>query len=76
MLQEDINIVERFFVDWQLRVNVDKCDVVHLGFNNVKFNYEVCDTRLSPKPSCRDLGIVISDDNKMSKHCVGIVRNA
>ena len=59
-----------------MKINVEKCEVVHLGYNNLRYDYSLGGATLSAKSECKDLGIVISDDTKMRKHCTVIIRNA
>ena len=33
---------ESFYSDWQLQISADKCDVIHLGYNNVRIHYQIC----------------------------------
>jgi len=48
--------------EWQMLFNVEKCNVMHLGFNNPKVNYVMDATQLQVVSEKRDLGIIVSDD--------------
>ena len=37
--QEDINKLEDLSKKWQMKFNVDKCAVMHIGYNNINGNY-------------------------------------
>lgn len=76
ILQDDLQKLDVFFGEWQLKVNTNKCEVIHLGFNNNESDYFLNDTSLPVNIECRDLGITISSDNRVRKHCSNIVRNA
>ena len=48
--------------------NVDKCKVMHFGINNIKVNYELNGKTLEEVTGERDLGVVVQNDLKCSKH--------
>jgi len=50
--------------EWQMLFNVEKCKVMHLGYNNPKVNYVVDATQLQVVSEERDFGIIVSDDLK------------
>ena len=51
--------------------DVDKCKVMHLGYNNPKVNYIVEAAQLQDVDEVTDLGIiVVSDDLKCRKNSV------
>ena len=48
----------------------------YLGYNNQRYEYTLDRTNVVPSASCRDLGIMISDDLKFSTHCKKVSKNA
>ena len=54
----------------------NKCETIHLGFNNMMRNYEINNVIVPTTRRCRDLGIKVSDDAKFSQHCTETVRVA
>ena len=38
-IQNDLNLLMKWSEDWQLKFNVDKCNVLHIGKNNPKNDY-------------------------------------
>ena len=55
--------------EWFMLFYVDKCKVMHFGYNNPRASYYIDNTML---PSCimeRDLGILIQDNLKVSEQC-------
>jgi len=40
-LQEDLNVLFKWSINWQMPFNTDKCKVMHLGQNNKKIEYEM-----------------------------------
>ena len=49
--------------------NIDKCKVLHVGFNNIKEKYVLDGCDLSAVSDEKDLGVIVSSDLKMSKQC-------
>ena len=53
--------------------NVDKCKIMHLGYGNAKYEYELNNTTLSKSTGEKDLGVLIDNDLKFfpphKKHC-------
>ncbi|CAF0763003.1 unnamed protein product [Brachionus calyciflorus] len=63
-LSDDLNKINRWINDWLIKLNEEKCKVLHFGRENPEFNY--C---LNGKPpvkteSERDLSIIFSKDLK------------
>ena len=50
---------------------VNKCGVIHIGKRNIGFQYQMNDGWVKPIVGKRDLGVLISKDLKLSKHCLG-----
>ena len=76
LLQDDLTKWENLFSQWQLKITIEFREVVHLGYNNPKYDYSLGGASLSDKSECEDSGIVVSYDTKIRKHCTVIVRNA
>ena len=75
-LQSDLESVAEFFTEWQLTLNIDKCETIHLGSNNMHRVYELNNRHIPTQNNCRDLGIKITDNAKFSGHCDQVVRTA
>jgi hypothetical protein len=81
-LQQDINAVVRWTDTWLMRLNYDKCKVMHFGKDNPKRSYVMEDSAtLSPHTlaqtdSERDLGITITSDAKWHEHANKIASKA
>ena len=75
-MQQDIDHIATYFEDWQLKVNIDKCAVLYMGYNNRRSQYHINDNVVPRETSCRDLGIKISNDMKFALHISEIVRSA
>jgi hypothetical protein len=68
-LQGDIDALVEWAQKWMMRFNIDKCKIVHVGRNNVQAKYSIKGTYLKKVTEEKDLGVIISEDLKPSKHC-------
>ena len=75
-LQEDLVNVAAWSNDWQMLVNVEKCKVMHMGYNNTCSEYLLNGTKLESVSEEKDLGVFISDDLKWDKQCGQAVAKA
>ena len=75
-MQEDLNRLFNWSQDWQMSFNVDKCKVMHLGRNNLRSKYCMNNTTLDDTNEEKDLGVLISNDLKWSKHCLNAYTKA
>ena len=61
---------------WQLRFNIDKCKIIHMGKNNPKFQYIMNNTPIQSVESERDLGVIIDHTAKPSLQCAKAAQKA
>jgi len=54
-------------VEWQILFNIDKCKVIHLGFNNSCVDYIMNGNSLKSLTEEKDLGVIVSEDFKWEK---------
>jgi len=52
-----------------MQFNIDKCKVMHIGKHNLEFKYSMANTELETVREEKDLGVLISEDLKLSAHC-------
>jgi len=80
ILQSDLDQLGRWTQQWQLKFNVDKCKVMHLGKRNEKFQYHMASTKdtevLEETTEEKDLGIWIDNTLKPSIHVTHAVNKA
>ena len=65
-LQADINSFVDWSIKWQLRFNVSKCNLLHLGPLHSYGEYNINEVVVSPSNLVKDLGVLI--DNKFKFH--------
>ena len=63
-LQKDINNLVEWGNKWQISFNVEKCDVMHIGHNNMQSNYNMSNQQLPTTDQQRVQGIIITKDLK------------
>jgi ribonucleases P/MRP protein subunit RPP40 len=56
--------------------DVEKCKVMHIGYNNSWASYMMNGTVLQDLKEEQDLGVVIRDNSKCAKQCVKVVTKA
>ena len=52
--------IERLFIwsqEWQMSFNLDKCKIMHIGYNNSKQGYEMGGSKLVKVSEEKDLGV-------------------
>ena len=75
-LQADLNKLTSWAETWQMKFNIEKCKVLHIGSNNVQARYVMNNMPLSSTEKEKDLGVVVSNDLKPSTHCTEAVKTA
>ena len=76
MLQRDLNNVREWALKWKMEFNVDKCKIMHLRKSNPEHTYTMDGTNLAVTKEERDLGVLVDDGLRFSKHIVEIVYKA
>ena len=61
-LQEDINMLEDWANKWQMKFNVGKYAVMHIGYNNINGNYTMSNQQLPLTEQQGDHGITTTKD--------------
>ena len=71
VVQSDLNLLMQWAEKWQMRFNVGKCQVMHLGKKNsqIQSEYYMYQQKLKVCEVERDLGVLMSDDMKVSSQC-------
>ena len=75
-LQRDLQELENWANKWKMSFNVNKCKIMHLGYQNAEHEYELNNTILSKSTEEKDLGVLIDNDLKFTRHIKGIVAKA
>lgn len=75
-LQCDLDKLTSWAETWQMKFNIEKCKVLHIGNDNVQARYVMNNVQLSSTAKEKDLGVVVSKDLKPSQHCTETVKTA
>ena len=75
-LQEDLQRLHEWATKWKMSFNVNKCKVMHIGYDNPNHQYNLNGEVLASTTEEKDLGIVIDNELKFAKHIKGIVGKA
>ena len=67
MLQQDIDNLYKWSVDWLMLFNLDKCHVLHFGKNNPNYLYNLNGENLSAVDQEKDLGVYVTSACTPSK---------
>lgn len=59
-----------------MKFNVDKCSVLHFGYNNPRYGYVMESRCLQSKEEEKDLGVYVNTTMKFSKQCAELVKKA
>jgi hypothetical protein len=76
VLQKDLDRLVQWSEVWQMRFNVDKCKVMHLGRGNLRGDYVMSGGTLGAVREERDLGVKITNDLKASAECAYVCSRA
>ena len=68
VLQKDLQELHKWAKKWKMSFNVNKCKIMHLGYGNAKHDYSLDGTVLSETTAEKDLGVLIDNELKFSKH--------
>ena len=75
-LQNCLDNLFNWSVNWGMEFNVKKCSVIHFGRNNPLHEYSMNNVKLRQAECERDIGVTISSNLKPSIHCSDIARKA
>jgi hypothetical protein len=76
VLQEDLNNVLAWATANKMTFSEDKCEVLHIGYNNVSHNYTMNHKVLPTVKQVKTLGVVVTDNLKASVQCVAAAKKA
>ena len=68
-LQSILDILVSWSEKWQMKFNIDKCNIQHIGNNNNYATYTINHSKLSKVIHETDIRVTISNDLNPSKHC-------
>jgi len=75
-LRADLQLLVEWSADWQMLFNVQKCKVLHVGYNNMCASYFIGNSEIQSTDEERDLGVVVHKSLKVSSPCNKVVKEA
>ena len=75
-LQADLDKLLDWSNKWQMQFNLEKCKVMHFGYNNPYLEYTMGGAKLTVTKSEKDLGVVIDSTLKPAAHIANCVKKA
>jgi len=76
LLQEGLDALYAWSDFWQLPLSLQKCTILHLGRNNTHHNYSVNNVSLPDLTVVSDLGVLVDNNLRFTKHYRSIVNKA
>ena len=76
MLRNDLVLLEKWSDMWQMKFNLEKCSVIHLGRNNGENQNCLGNVKLKCSAKERDLGVVVDKTMKFSEQVNSAVGKA
>ena len=79
--QEDLNLISLWACEWNLEFNIQKCKSIHFGRKNIRWQYHMIGgdgsrQLIDSLADGRDLGIVVDEELKFTKHAQTVVPKA
>ena len=75
-MAEDLLNLEDWVSAWQMKLNINKCELLSVGSSNVDYPYKLNGFVVPGGDVCRDLGVYVSDNLSFTQHCMKISRYA
>ena len=69
-LQKSLDRLGGWADKWGMEFNLDKCKVMHIGRNNLQYQYNLNGGWVKSVDEEKDLGVIVSSDLKASKQCM------
>jgi len=68
-MQNDLDRIVQWSLEWQMLFNVLKCKTMHFGKKNCCHDYQMNGVTLESVEEEKDLGVIITSDLKVSSQC-------
>ena len=75
-LRDDLENLCKWSNEWLMLFNIDKCKVMHIGYNNAQADYVMEGNTLNVVTEERDLGILVQNNMKWDQQCSKSVKMA
>ena len=75
-IQRDLDNLSAWSDKWLLKFNEAKCKVMHIGYNNTKYNFELYRQNFIKGAGGKDVGLIPRNDLKCATQCLAVSRKA
>ena len=76
LIQNDLNNLIHWADSWQLKINFDKCHVIHFGHKNSNFEYYFDMHKIGVSKCEKILGVWLDDKLSFKEHVYEIVNKS
>ena len=76
LIQNDLNNLIHWAYSWQLKINFDKCHVIHFGHKNSNFEYYFDMHKIGVSKCEKILGVWLNDKLSFKEHVYEIVNKS
>ena len=70
----DLSAIQTWALKWQMKINIDKCKVLHFGNKNMTKSYNL--NKIMPSKCEKILGVFIDTECSFKQHIFNIVKKA
>ena len=75
-LQNELNNLVNWAAKWQLKINYQKCHIIHFGYKNLNFNYYFDNNIITTSHCEKILGVIINNKPSFKEHIYDCVNRA
>ena len=75
-VQDDLSRLYELSQDWQMLFNASMCNVMHIGYNSMRFDYFIDKDPMSDADEKKDLVVWNNDSPTSSTHCSRVIKLA
>ena len=69
VLQEELNRMHDWIIKWQMDININMCNTIHVGRRNTNNRYTLNGAHIGKSNLEKDLGVLMSQDLRSRKQC-------
>ena len=75
-LQNELNNLVNWAAKWQLKINYQKCHIIHFGYKNLNFNYDFDNNIITTSHYEKILSVIIDIKLSFKEHIYDCVNRA
>ena len=75
-MQKNLDRISEWANAWKMQFNQKKCKVMHVGKNNIKYDYTMNGSSIEKAKEEKDLNVWMEDNLRPSKQCKTAAQSA